>query len=58
MRFKTFLIFLVCAGVILLGTYLSMKFLGMPEKAYKTIAVIVSIVILSFAFLIKDKKRP
>jgi hypothetical protein len=55
MKFKTFLILLACAGVIILGSYLGMKFLGLSREAYKGIAMAVSLVVLVFALLIKQK---
>lgn len=55
MKFKTFLILLACGGAIILSAYLGMRYLDLPKKAYKIIAAGVSLFVLSFAFLIKQR---
>ena len=57
MKFRSFLILLVLAAVIILSTYLGMKYLDLSKKTYKTTAGIVSVLLLVFALSINNGGR-
>ncbi len=57
MKFRSFLILLALAAVILLSSYLGMEYAGLSKKTYKTTAGVVSMLLLVSAFLIKDEDK-